>query len=69
MLSWTSDPCPLHLAPHLIVFSALSVRLRSEGKRIGEFDEVIAAVALDSIREMVARDGNFREVAGLVVEG
>jgi tRNA(fMet)-specific endonuclease VapC len=52
-----------------IVFGALSARLRSEGKRIGEFDEVIAAIALDSIREVVTRDVHFREVAGLVVVG
>jgi tRNA(fMet)-specific endonuclease VapC len=50
-----------------IVFGALSARLRSEGKRIGDFDEVIAAIALDSIREIVTRDVHFREVAGLVV--
>jgi len=52
-----------------IVFGALSARLRSEGRRIGEFDEVIAAIALCHDRDIVTRDGHFREVAGLVVVG
>jgi predicted nucleic acid-binding protein len=52
-----------------IVFGALAARLRSEGRRIGDFDEVIASIALDSIREMVARDGNVGEVAEIKVVG
>ncbi len=48
-----------------IVFGALAARLRSEGRRIGDFDEVIASIALARDREMVTRDGHFREVAGL----
>jgi hypothetical protein len=51
------------------VFGALSPRLRSEGKRIGDFDEVIAAIALVRDREMVTRDEHFREVAGIKVVG
>jgi len=51
------------------VFGALSARLQSEGKRIGDFDEVIAAIALVRDREIVTRDLRFREVAGLVVVG
>jgi predicted nucleic acid-binding protein len=51
------------------VFGALSARLRSEGKRIGDFDEVIAAIALCRDQEIVTRDGNVGEVAGLVVVG
>jgi predicted nucleic acid-binding protein len=51
------------------VFGALSARLRSEGKRIGDFDEVIAAIALCRDREIVSRDEHFREVAGLKVVG
>jgi tRNA(fMet)-specific endonuclease VapC len=52
-----------------IVFGALSARLRSEGKRIGDFDEVIASVALARDREIVTRDVHFSEVAGLAVVG
>jgi len=52
-----------------IIFGALSSRLRSEGRRIGDFDEVIAAIALARDREMVTRDGHFREVAGIKVVG
>jgi tRNA(fMet)-specific endonuclease VapC len=52
-----------------IVFGALSARLRSEGRRIGDFDEVIAAIALCNDQEIVTRDGHFREVTGLVVVG
>jgi predicted nucleic acid-binding protein len=52
-----------------IVFGALSARLRSEGRRIGDFDEVIASIALARDREMVTRDGHFREVAGIKVVG
>ena len=52
-----------------IVFGALSARLRSEGKRIGDFDQVIAAIALACDRVIVTRDGHFSEVPGLVVVG
>jgi tRNA(fMet)-specific endonuclease VapC len=52
-----------------IVFGALSARLRSEGKKIGDFDEVIASIALARDREIVTRDGHFREVAGIKVVG
>jgi len=52
-----------------IIFGALSARLRSEGKKIGDFDEVIAAIALARDREMVTRDGHFLEVAGITVVG
>ena len=52
-----------------IVFGALSARLRSEGRRIGDFDEVIASIALSCDREIVTRDGHFSEVSGLVVVG
>ncbi|HOO54151.1 MAG TPA: type II toxin-antitoxin system VapC family toxin [Methanothrix sp.] len=52
-----------------IVFGALAARLRSEGRRIGDFDEVIAAIALAREREIVTRDEHFREVAGLSVVG
>ena len=51
------------------VFGTLSARLRSEGKKIGDFDEVIAAIALCRDREIVTGDVHFREVAGLVVVG
>jgi tRNA(fMet)-specific endonuclease VapC len=52
-----------------IVFGALAARLRSEGRRIGDFDEVIAAIALARDRVIVTRDLHFREVAGLSVVG
>lgn len=39
------------------------------GKRIGDFDEVIAAIALALDREMETRELRFREVAGLAVVG
>lgn len=52
-----------------IVFGALSARLQSEGRRIGDFDEVIAAIALNSIREIVTRDLRFRQAARLAVVG
>jgi len=52
-----------------IVFGALAARLRSEGRRIGDFDEVIAAIAFARDREIVTRDGHFWEVAGLSVAG
>ena len=52
-----------------MVYGVLSARLRSEGKRIGEIIEVIAAIALCHDRGIVTRDGHFREVAGLRVLG
>ena len=52
-----------------LVFGALSARLKSEGKRIGEFDEVIASIALCHDAEIVTRDGHFLEVPGLRVLG
>ncbi len=42
---------------------------RGEGKRIGDFDGVIAAIALSRDQEMVTRDGHFSEVPGLVMMG
>lgn len=52
-----------------LVFGALSARLKSEGKRIGEFDEVIASIALCHDGEIVTRDKHFQEVPGLRVLG
>lgn len=52
-----------------LVFGALSARLKSEGKRIGEFDEVIASIALCHDREIVTRDKHFQGVPGLRVLG
>ena len=52
-----------------VVFGALSARLRSEGRKIGDFNEVIAAIALACDQEIVTRDEHFREVAGLRVTG
>lgn len=52
-----------------IVFGALSARLQSEGRRIGDFDEVIAAIALCRDPEIVTGDLRFRQAARLVVVG
>jgi len=51
------------------VFGALSARLKSEGKRIREFDELIASIALCHDGEIVTRDAHFLEVPGLKVLG
>jgi len=51
------------------VFGALSARLKSDGKMIGEFDEVIASIALCHDGEIVTRDKHFLEVPGLRVLG
>lgn len=52
-----------------LVFGALSARLKLEGMRIGEFDEVIASIALCHDGEIVTRDKHFLEVPGLRVLG
>ncbi len=50
-----------------MVFGALSARLRSDGKKIGEFDEVIAAIALCCDQEIVTKDEHFLKVPNLKV--
>lgn len=47
------------------VFASLSARLLSEGKPIGAFDELIAAIALLQEEQIVTRDEHFKKVPGL----
>ncbi len=49
------------------IFGALSARLREEGKPVGDFDELIAAIALGSDGEIVTRDHHFEDIPGLKV--
>lgn len=51
------------------VFASLSARLLSEGKPIGAFDELIAAITLLQEEQIVTRDNHFKEVPGLEVVG
>lgn len=49
------------------VFGTLAAELRGNGKPIGDFDEVIAAITLANDGEIVTRDGHFARVPGLKV--
>ncbi len=49
------------------VFASLSARLLSEGKPIGAFDELIAAITLLQEGQIVTRDDHFKKVPGLEV--
>jgi predicted nucleic acid-binding protein len=49
------------------VFAFLSASLILRGKSIGEFDELIAAIALCNNEKIVTRDSHFKEVPGLDV--
>ncbi|MCP1716264.1 putative nucleic acid-binding protein [Methanocalculus alkaliphilus] len=49
------------------VFGALSARLRGDGRPVGDFDELIAAIALCYDGEIVTRDHHFERIPGLVV--
>ena len=51
------------------VFASLSARLLSEGKPIGAFDELIAAIVLCYDEKIVTRDNHFKEVPELEVIG
>ena len=51
------------------VFASLSARLLSEGKPIGAFDELIAAITLFQDGQIVTRDEHFKKVQGLEVIG
>lgn len=51
------------------VFASLSARLLSEGKPIGAFDELIAAITLLQEGQIVTRDEHFKKVPGLEVIG
>lgn len=47
------------------IFGALSARLRKEGKPVGDFDELIAAIALGYDSEIVTRDHHFEGIPAL----
>jgi predicted nucleic acid-binding protein len=49
------------------IFGALAAALRENGKPIGDFDEVIAAIMLAGDGGIVTRDHHFTRVSGLIV--
>jgi len=49
------------------IFGALAAELRGNGRPIGDFDEVIAAITLAGDGEIVTRDRHFTRVPGLRV--
>lgn len=49
------------------IFGALAAELRGNGRPIGDFDEVIAAITLAGDGEIVTRDHHFTQVPGLRV--
>jgi hypothetical protein len=49
------------------VFGELAAELQARGSRIGDFDEVIAAITLTGDGEIVTRDRHFTHVPGLKV--
>jgi tRNA(fMet)-specific endonuclease VapC len=49
------------------IFGTLAAGLREDGRSIGDFDEVIAAITLGSDGEIVTRDNCFALVPGLKV--
>ncbi len=49
------------------IFGTLAAELRGNGRPIGDFDEVIAAITLAGDDEIVTRNGHFTRVPGLKV--
>ena len=49
------------------IFGALAAELRGDGRPIGDFDEVIAAITLAGDGEIVTRDRHVTRVPGLRV--
>ena len=49
------------------IFGTLAAELQARGSRIGDFDEVIAAITLAGDGEIVTRDSHFTRVPGLKV--
>ncbi len=47
------------------MFGELSAELKRRGETIGDFDELIASIALASGAAIVSGDGHFRRVPGL----
>lgn len=50
------------------ILGALAAELQGRGSRIGDFDEVIAAITLAGDGEIVTRDDHFTRVPGLKVK-
>jgi len=50
------------------MFGELSAELKRRGESIGDFDELIAAIALVHGATMVSSDGHFRRVPGLKID-
>jgi predicted nucleic acid-binding protein len=48
-------------------FAALSAELKSRGESIGDFDELIAAIAMTNGAAIVTRDNHFKRIPGLRV--
>jgi len=49
------------------MFGELSAELRRRGEAIGDFDELIASIALANREAIVSRDGHFQRIPGLRV--
>jgi tRNA(fMet)-specific endonuclease VapC len=47
------------------MFGELSAELRRRGEAIGDFDELIASIALANGAAIISREGHFRRVPGL----
>ena len=47
------------------MFGELSAELKRRGEAIGDFDELIASIALANGAAIVSRDGHFQRVPGL----
>ncbi len=48
-------------------FAALSLKLRSHGEPINDFDELIAAITMTHGAAIVSNDGHFKRIPGLEV--
>ena len=48
-------------------YGALSALLQEKGASIGDFDEVIASIALCYDRELITRDTHFSRISGLKI--
>ena len=50
-----------------LTFGVISTKLRSEGRPIGDFDEMIASIAIRHGQEIITRDKHFLKVPTLTV--
>jgi tRNA(fMet)-specific endonuclease VapC len=48
-------------------FAALSAELKSRGESINHFDELIAAISMTNVAEVVSSDSHFKRIPGLGV--